>query len=219
MVVVKRLPPLPTVSDIIRLYGLSAQQKLSQNFLLDLNLTNKIVRYADIAQSSCVCEVGSGPGAITRSILNATNAKVLAIEKDRRFLPSLELLSDATNGRLQVCHGDILDFDWPGSCDNIVTPKPWDSTGDLSIIGNLPFSVSIPLLLKWLRYLTIREGPFKYGRTTMTLTFQKEVAERITAPPGHTQRSRLSIMVQSLCTAKQCLTLHSSTFVPRPKVR
>ena len=106
-------------------------------------------------------------------------------------------------------------------------------------MGNLPFSVSIPLLIQWLKAIPKREGPFKYGRTSMTLTFQKEVAEvrnafvlfmqlsqyiylylfqRITAPPSHTQRSRLSIMVQTFCHAKWCFTLHSAAFVPRPKV-
>ncbi|KAL5457629.1 hypothetical protein EMCRGX_G034910 [Ephydatia muelleri] len=198
----KRLPPLPTIADLIRLYGLSAKSQLSQNFLLDLNITDKLVRSAGNLTGCVVCEVGPGPGALTRSILNAGPATVIAIEKDRRFQPSLELLSEAS-----------------GACDKHVSRKTWEEDPpDLHILGNLPFNVSIPLLLQWLSLIPKRQGPFLFGRTQLTLTFQKEVADRIMAVPDHPQRSRLSIMAQHLCDIKLCFNMPGAVFVPRPKV-
>jgi dimethyladenosine transferase 1 len=180
---------------------------------------DKIIKFAKVSRSDCICEVGPGPGSLTRSILKASDGVVFAIEKDRRFLPSLQLLSDATDGRLKVCHDDVLSFDWSRSCDDHVISRNWDDDiSGLDIVGNLPFNVSIPLLLQWLESISSRKGPFKYGRSSMTLTFQREVAERIVAPPCDPQRSRLSIMVQHLCNVKWGFILHSSNFVPRPKV-
>lgn len=215
----KRLPPLPTIADLIRLYGLSAKSQLSQNFLLDLNITDKLVRSAGNLRGCVVCEVGPGPGALTRSILNAGPAKVIAIEKDRRFQPSLELLSEASGGRLELSYDDALTFDFERACDQHVIKKTWEGDlPDLHIIGNLPFNVSIPLLLQWLSLIPKRKGPFYFGRTQLTLTFQKEVAERILAVPDHPQRSRLSIMAQHLCDIKLCFNMPGAVFVPRPKV-
>ncbi|KAG7276595.1 hypothetical protein CRUP_024316 [Coryphaenoides rupestris] len=152
-----RLPPLPTIGEVIKLYKLRAAKQLSQNFLLDLRLTDKIVRQAGNLKGAHVCEVGPGPGGLTRSILKG-------------------------GGR-----ADVLAL-------------PWPEPPNLHIIGNLPFSVSTPLIIKWLEQVANRSGPFAFGRTGLTLTFQKEVAERLTASTASRQRSRLSVMAQYLCT-------------------
>ncbi|KAB0380560.1 hypothetical protein FD755_008344 [Muntiacus reevesi] len=177
-----RLPPLPTIREIIKLFRLQAVKQLSQNFLLDLRLTDKIVRKAGNLTNAYVYEVGPGPGGITRSILNAGVAELLVVEKDSRFIPGLQ-----------------------------VNPP------NVHIIGNLPFSVSTPLIIKWLENVSQRNGPFAYGRTRMMLTFQKEVAERLTATTGSKQRSRLSIMAQYLCDVQHILTIPGQAFVPKPE--
>ncbi|XP_034051544.1 dimethyladenosine transferase 1, mitochondrial [Thalassophryne amazonica] len=213
-----RLPPLPTVGELIKLYNLRAAKQLSQNFLLDLKLTDKIVRQAGSLRDAHVCEVGPGPGGLTRAILNAGASDLLVVEKDSRFMPGLELLSEAVPGKMRIVHGDILTYRMDrGFPINIA--KPWD--GDppkLHIIGNLPFNVSIPLLIRWLEDMANRTGPFIYGRTQLTLTFQKEVAERLTACTRSAQRSRLSVLTQYLCTVHSCFTIPGTAFVPKPKV-
>ncbi|PVD23825.1 hypothetical protein C0Q70_17099 [Pomacea canaliculata] len=145
-----RLPPLPSMQDLIRLYQLRARKQLSQNFLLDMNLTRKIVKSAGKLDGGFVCEVGPGPGGITRSLLNTGAHHVAVVEKDRRFLPSLQLLSEAAQGRLSIHSGDILSF----NMENIIPENlavPWDSAPpNIHIIGNLPFSVSTPLIIMWL---------------------------------------------------------------------
>ncbi|XP_066992256.2 dimethyladenosine transferase 1, mitochondrial [Anabrus simplex] len=213
-----RLPPLPTIRDIIKIYRLRALRQLSQNFLLDERVIERIVKAAGRIKDGYVCEVGPGPGGITRSILGRDPKHVIVIEKDRRFIPALELLSDATDGAVDIIIGDVLSYNMSQSFPQEYK-KPWDAPPpNIHLIGNLPFSVSTPLIIKWLQAISLRENAWVYGRTKMTLTFQKEVAERMTAPIMSPQRCRLSVMCQNWCKVHHKFTISGSAFVPKPDV-
>ncbi|XP_072265493.1 dimethyladenosine transferase 1, mitochondrial [Pyxicephalus adspersus] len=213
-----RLPPLPTIKEIIRLYNLRAQKQLSQNFLLDMKLTDKIVRKAGNLKGAYVCEVGPGPGGITRAILNSGVEELLVVEKDTRFIPGLKMLNEASFGKTRIVHGDILTYRLDRSFPKHLKKEWEDDPPNVHIIGNLPFNVSTPLIIKWFEAISERTGPFYYGRTQMTLTFQQEVAERLKASVGNKQRSRLSIMAQYLCDVELCFTIPGRAFVPKPEV-
>nr|CAD7399517.1 unnamed protein product [Timema cristinae] len=215
---VARLPPLPTVRDLVRLYRLRALRQLSQNFLMDQRLIDKIVKVAGRIKDGQVCEVGPGPGGITRSILNRAPERLLVIEKDQRFLPTLELLTEACENRLEVIIGDVMGFNMQ-KCFPEDFRKDWvDEQPNVHLIGNLPFSVSTPLIIKWLEAISERRSAWSYGRVGMTLTFQKEVAERMVAPVTTSQRCRLSIMCQNWCDVRHAFTIPGKAFVPKPDV-
>uniref|UniRef100_A0A1L8EBQ3 rRNA adenine N(6)-methyltransferase n=1 Tax=Haematobia irritans TaxID=7368 RepID=A0A1L8EBQ3_HAEIR len=209
-----RLPPLPTIRDLVKLYQLQAMKQLSQNFLMDERITDKIVKSAGrIDDRDIVLEVGPGPGGITRSILRRQPQRIILVEKDARFLPSLELLKDCAkplNLQVDIHIEDILGF----KMDQHIP----DTSQRLHLIGNLPFAISTRLIINWFEDLSLRRGAFRRNDTCMTLTFQKEVAERICAPLGNKQRCRLSIMSQIWTQPVMKFTIPGKAFVPKPDV-
>ena len=188
------LDDLPPLKDTLAAAGISAKKSFGQHFLLDLNITRKIVRLAGIVAGETVIEVGPGPGGLTRALLEA-GAHVVAVEKDPRFVPLLEDLSVHAPGRLQVINADALTAALPAGA---------------SIVANLPYNVATPLLIGW---LTGQLRP-----RSMTLMFQKEVADRIAAAPGSKTYGRLSVLTQALCEARIAMDLPARAFTPPPKV-
>lgn len=215
-----RLPPLPTIRDLIRLYKLRALKQFSQNFLMDHRITEKIVRAAGNIENGYVLEVGPGPGSITRSIISRYPKHLVVVEKDRRFMPSLEILADSTKDlvRMDIVRDDILKY----QCEHAFPDCPkheWeDKRANVHLIGNLPFAISTRLLINWLKDISLRRGAWAYGRSSLTLTFQLEVAERIIAGIGHDQRCRLSVMSQIWTIPDMKFKISGSSFVPKPNV-
>ena len=193
---------LPPLREVIALHGLSARKALGQNFLLDLNLTARIARAAGDLTGADVVEVGPGPGGLTRGLLAEGARRVLAIEKDARCLPALAEIAAAYPGRLEVVQGDALAVDWAA----LVTPP-------VRVVANLPYNVGTELLVRWLT-----PGVWPPLWESLTLMFQKEVAERIVARPGSGAYGRLAVLAQWRSTARVVLTLPPSAFVPPPKV-
>lgn len=197
-----RIDELPPLRDVIATHQLSAKKSLGQNFLLDLNLTAKIARQAGDLSGADVLEIGPGPGGLTRGLFAEGARRVLAIEKDERCLPALQEISDAYDGRLQVINGDALEID----------PLQY-LTPPIKIAANLPYNVGTELLVRW---LTPKEWPPFWQ--SLTLMFQKEVAERIVAQPGSKAYGRLAILAQWRADAKIVLDLPPQAFTPPPKV-
>ncbi|MCL7408979.1 16S rRNA (adenine(1518)-N(6)/adenine(1519)-N(6))-dimethyltransferase RsmA [Marivivens donghaensis] len=197
-----RIDELPPLREVIATHQLSAKKSLGQNFLLDLNLTAKIARQAGDLSGADVLEIGPGPGGLTRGLLAEGARRVLAIEKDERCLPALQEISDAYDGRLQVINGDALEID----------PLQY-LTPPIKIAANLPYNVGTELLVRW---LTPKEWPPFWQ--SLTLMFQKEVAERIVAQPGSKAYGRLAILAQWRADAKIVLDLPPQAFTPPPKV-
>lgn len=193
---------LPPLRDVIAQHQLSAKKNLGQNFLLDLNLTAKIARQAGDLTNADVLEIGPGPGGLTRGLLSEGARKVLAIEKDERCLPALAEIADAYPGRLEVINGDALDID---PLDHLTPP--------VKIAANLPYNVGTELLVRW---LTPPTWPPVWE--SLTLMFQKEVAERITAQPGSKAYGRLAILAQWRTDARIVISLPPEAFSPPPKV-
>ena len=215
----KRLPPLPTTNDLLKLYRLRARKQMSQNFLMNPRVCDRFVAAARIREGSRVLEVGPGPGNITRRILERNPAELFVVEKDRRFLPMLEQLADAASpGQMKIILGDCLDYSFETLFPKSLA-KDWSVVNEeVNIVANLPFAVSIPLLIRWLSFMSTRSGPFAMGRVPLTLTFQKEVALRLRAPPLSMYRSRISIMTQTFCKVQHKFYIKGSSFTPEPKV-
>ncbi|MFZ7090396.1 16S rRNA (adenine(1518)-N(6)/adenine(1519)-N(6))-dimethyltransferase RsmA [Primorskyibacter sp. 2E233] len=193
---------LPPLRDVIATYELRARKALGQNFLLDLNLTSRIARIAGDLSGTDVIEVGPGPGGLTRGLLAEGARKVLAIEKDSRCLPALEQIARAYPGRLEVIEGDALKID---PLAHLSPP--------IAICANLPYNVGTELLVRW---LTPEVWPPFWS--SLTLMFQKEVAERIVAQPGSKAYGRLAILSQWRTDARIALHLPPEAFTPAPKV-
>lgn len=199
MATIDALPPL---RQVIADHGLSARKSLGQNFLLDLNLTAKIARQAGDLSECDVLEIGPGPGGLTRGLLSEGARKVLAIEKDTRCIPALEEVAAAYPGRLEIINGDALEI------DPLAHLRP-----PVRVAANLPYNVGTELLVRW---LTPPEWPPFWQ--SLTLMFQREVAERIVAQPGSKAYGRLAILSQWRSDAKIVLSLPPGAFTPPPKV-
>ena len=194
-----RLPPL---REVIARYDLAARKSLGQNFLLDLNLTRRIARAAGAGDGGIFYEVGPGPGGLTRALLAEGADKVIAVERDVRCLPALEEIAAAYPGKVQIINDDALALD-----EKKILPP------GVRIASNLPYNVGTALLIKWLS--AERWPPFW---ASLTLMFQREVAERITAKPGSEHYGRLSVLAAWRAKAKILFDVNRSAFVPPPSV-
>ena len=192
-------PPEP-LREVIARHGLSASKSLGQNFILDRQLLARIAAIPGNLQGECVYEVGPGPGGLTRALLDA-GAAVFAVERDRRCIPALVELEAQYGGKLQLIEADALDID----------ERKVAGTG-AHVVANLPYNIGTALLLKWLG------GPWPPWWRSLTLMFQKEVAERIVAAPGSDAYGRLSIATQWRAKPRLALAVNRSAFVPPPKV-
>lgn len=198
------LDGLPPLREVIAEYGLAARKALGQNFLLDLNITRKIARVPGDLTNTTVFEVGPGPGGLTRALLMEGAAKVIAIEKDERCLEALTRIANHYPGRLEIVQGDALEFDFAAKAG---------SAGDCQIIANLPYNVATPLLVSW---LSSASWPPFYS--SLTLMFQREVADRIVAQPGTSAFGRLGVLAGWRTKARIAFDLPPQAFTPPPKV-
>lgn len=189
---------LPPLRESLAAHGLLAKKSFGQHFLLDLNITRKIARLAAVGAGDHVIEVGPGPGGLTRALLE-TGAQVTAVEKDERFRPLLEELAGVCP-TLELVFGDALQVDET----KLARGAP------AHLVSNLPYNVGTPLLIKWLT------GP--WTPASLTLMFQKEVADRIVAGPGDDAYGRLAVIVQATCQAQRVMDVPARAFTPPPKV-
>ncbi|MGI0523670.1 16S rRNA (adenine(1518)-N(6)/adenine(1519)-N(6))-dimethyltransferase RsmA [Rhizobium giardinii] len=194
---------LPPLRDVIQRHGLDARKALGQNFLFDLNLTQKIARTAGPLEGVTVIEVGPGPGGLTRAILSLGAKKLIAIERDSRCLPALAEIADHYPGRLEVIEGDALKIDF----ENLVADGP------VRIIANLPYNVGTQLLVNWL--LPKAWPPFYQS---MTLMFQREVGLRIVAEENDDHYGRLGVLCGWRTQARMAFDVPPQAFSPPPKV-
>ena len=199
---VSTLDALPPLRDVIATHGLAARKSLGQNFLLDLNLTAKIARAAGVLSDADVLEIGPGPGGLTRSLLAEGARRVLAVETDRRCIPALAEIARACPGRLEVVNADALRFD---PREHLSPP--------VKVTANLPYNVGTQLLTRW---LSPPEWPPFWQ--SLTLMFQREVAERIVAGPGSKSYGRLSILAGWRSQARLVMDVPARAFTPQPKV-
>jgi 16S rRNA (adenine1518-N6/adenine1519-N6)-dimethyltransferase len=199
--------PLPPLREVIRAHGLSAKKSLGQNFLLDLNLTRKIARAAGPLDGETIYEVGPGPGGLTRALLAEGAARVIAVERDTRCLPALAEIAAAYPARLDVETGDAL------ALDEAALLGARGATLPVRVAANLPYNVGTALLIKW---LTASDWPPWW--TSLTLMFQREVAERICAHVGDEAYGRLSVLAQWRAIPKILFDVGRGAFVPPPNV-
>lgn len=195
------LQQLPPLREVIARYGLAAKKSLGQNFLMDLQLLDKIARVPGNLDGAAVYEVGPGPGGLTRALLKA-GARVTAVERDDRALPALAQIADAVDQRLRVVADDAMAID-----ERALLGEP------AHIVSNLPYNIGTALLVRWLT-----ADPWLPWWTSLTLMFQKEVAQRIVAAPGSDAYGRLSVLAQWRSRPKIALDLPAKAFTPPPKV-
>jgi 16S rRNA (adenine1518-N6/adenine1519-N6)-dimethyltransferase len=193
---------LPPLREVIATYDLAPKKSLGQNFLFDLNLTRKIARAAGAEDGGVFYEVGPGPGGLTRALLVEGAHKVIAVERDARCLPALAEVAAAYPGKLDVISADAMELD-----EAALLPQ------GVRIAANLPYNVGTAILIKW---LTVEAWPPVWA--SLTLMFQTEVAQRITAQPGSEHYGRLSVLAQWRCTAKILFDVNRGAFVPPPNV-
>jgi 16S rRNA (adenine1518-N6/adenine1519-N6)-dimethyltransferase len=199
-----QIDDLPPLREVVERHGLMAQKALGQNFLFDLNLTGRIARAAGPLEGQTVVEIGPGPGGLTRALLANGAGRVIAIERDRRCLPALAEIAAHYPGRLEIIDGDALTVD--------LTPhlagKP------ARIVANLPYNIGTPLLVGWLSL-----EPWPPWWTSLTLMFQREVAERIVASPvERADYGRLAVLAGWRSEAKILFDVPRTAFVPQPKI-
>lgn len=190
---------LPPLREVIGRHGLQARKGLGQHFLLDLNLTRRIARAAGDIASGTVIEIGPGPGGLTRALLLEGAARVIAVERDQRCIEALDPLIAAAGGRLEIVEGDALEADIAA----LGAPPR-------RIVANLPYNVSVPLLVGWLETAE--------AFASMTLMFQKEVADRIAAGPGDRSYGRLAVLANWRCRTRRLFEVPARAFTPPPKV-
>jgi 16S rRNA (adenine1518-N6/adenine1519-N6)-dimethyltransferase len=195
---------LPNVPEWIRAESLRADKRLGQHFLTDETILRRILEQAGDVSGHHLIEVGPGPSALTRVLLRSDTPSVTAIELDARFIPLLEQLREATQGKLTILHRDALELDLS---EAVPAPR--------MVIANLPYNVGTPLLVRWLRGVA-EHGPAFASR--FVLMFQKEVAERIWAAPGDDHYGRLAVLAQWLCQVRPGFDLPPGAFTPPPKV-
>lgn len=197
----QKILDLPPINQVLKTHGFFTKKNLGQNFIFDLNVTNKIVNYATPLEDNIVIEIGGGAGSLTRPILLANPKKLIVIEKDERCLPILNEISDVAEGKLEIINQDALNFDYAS------VPE-----GDkkIKIIANLPYNVGTELLFKWYEMPKIFDS--------LTLMFQKEVAERIVAKENTEHYSRLSVISSVLAKTEKLFDVPPSVFYPQPKV-
>jgi 16S rRNA (adenine1518-N6/adenine1519-N6)-dimethyltransferase len=200
---VSPIDDLPPLRDVIRRHGLAARKSLGQNFLLDLNLTARIARAAGPLDGVTVVEVGPGPGGLTRALLALGTRRIVAIERDTRAIAALEEIAERYPSRLTVVEADALRFD----------VAPYLDGDPARVVANLPYNIATALLVAW---LTIEPWPPWYD--SLVLMFQREVAERLVAPPGSKSYGRLAVLAQWRTEARILFDIAPSAFVPPPKV-
>ncbi|MBL1430011.1 16S rRNA (adenine(1518)-N(6)/adenine(1519)-N(6))-dimethyltransferase RsmA [Oceanicaulis sp. AH-315-P02] len=193
-------PELPPIRNIVEKYGLKASKKFGQHFLFDLNLTEKIVRLSDVKAGDLVFEIGPGPGGLTRPLL-AAKTNVHVIETDQRFLPALAELGEFYDDKLSIHLGDALEFDL----------NELANSQKFKVVSNLPYNVGTALLIKWLTSDILLWQ-------SLTLMFQLEVAQRITAKVGSKNYGRLSILCAAIAKTELVMQVPASVFTPPPKV-